>query len=172
MEFNLAYAPLEYTLPNQSSDYIYNFLPHLYGCAANYPDQDVAIENMKALTRLLENASEYSPGSNDILKPDGTGFHHNTHYNNYMYAYRSWVEYIGKLKGTCFRINQDAYERIKKAVVSMYIMSTKSEDGKIQLSANSLAGRHPLVGWYRNDFYKRLVQDTGRSWWRYYGYWY
>ncbi|MCS2956125.1 DUF4627 domain-containing protein [Bacteroides salyersiae] len=56
VEFNLAYAPLEYTLPNQSSDYIYNFLPHLYGCAANYPDQDVAIENMKALTRLLENA--------------------------------------------------------------------------------------------------------------------
>ena len=30
VEFNLAYAPLEYTLPNQSSDYIYNFLPHLY----------------------------------------------------------------------------------------------------------------------------------------------
>ena len=165
VEFNLAYAPLEYTLPNQSSDYIYNFLPHLYGCAANYPDQDVAIENMKALTRLLENASEYSPGSNDILKPDGTGFHHNTHYNNYMYAYRSWVEYIGKLKGTCFRINQDAYERIKKAVVSMYIMSTKSEDGKIQLSANSLAGRHPLVGGtemtFTKDLFKTLVEVGG-----------
>ena len=163
VEFNLAYAPLEYTLPNQSSDYIYNFLPHLYGCAANYPDQDVAIENMKALTRLLENASEYSPGSNDILKPDGTGFHHNTHYNNYMYAYRSWVEYIGKLKGTCFRINQD--ERIKKAVVSMYIMSTKSEDGKIQLSANSLAGRHPLVGGtemtFTKDLFKTLVEVGG-----------
>lgn len=165
IEFNLAYAPIEYTFANQSSDYIYNFLPHLYGCAANYPDQDTAIENMKMLTRLLENASEYSPGSNDILKPDGTGFHHNTHYNNYMYAYRSWVEYLGKLKGTCFRINQDAYERIKKAVVSLYIMSTKSEDGKIQLSANSLAGRHPLVGGtemtFTKDLFKTLVEVGG-----------
>ena len=164
LEFNLAYAPQEYILSEFSSDYIYNFLPNLYSCAVSIVDQDEAVENMKALTQLLEKASEYAPGGNDILKPDGTGFHHNTQYNNYMYAYNSWVEYISYLKGTSFRINKDAYERIKKAVVSLYIMSTKSEDD-IHLFANSMAGRHPLVGGteitFKKDLFKKLVEVGG-----------
>ena len=163
-EFNFAYAPLEYLLSKFSSDYVYNFMPNLYSCATNIVDSNEAVENMKALTQLLENISEYAPGGNDILKPDGTGFHHNTQYNNYMYAYNSWVEYISYLKGTCFRINQDAYERIKKAVVSLYIMSTKSQDN-IHLFANSMAGRHPLVGGteitFTKDLFKRLVDVGG-----------
>lgn len=164
IEFNLAYAPQEYILSEFSSDYIYNFLPNLYSCATNIVDQNEAVESTKALTQLLENASEYAPGGNDILKPDGTGFHHNTQYNNYMYAYNSWVEYIGYLKGTCFRINKDAYERIKKAVVSLYVMATKSTDD-IHLFANSLAGRHPLVGGteitFNKNLFKTLVEVGG-----------
>ena len=164
IEFNLAYAPLEYILSQFSSDYIYNFLPNLYTCAVNVADQNEAVENLKGLTQLLENASEYAPGSNDILKPDGTGFHHNTQYNNYMYAYNSWVEYISYLKGTSFRINKDAYERIKKAVVTLYMMSTKSEND-IHLFANSMAGRHPLVGGteitFKKDLFKKLIETGG-----------
>ena len=164
IEFNLAYAPLEYILSQFSSDYIYNFLPNLYTCAVNVADQNEAVENLKGLTQLLENASEYAPGSNDILKPDGTGFHHNTQYNNYMYAYNSWVEYISYLKGTSFRINKDAYERIKKAVVTLYMMSTKSEND-IHLFANSMAGRHPLIGGteitFKKDLFKKLIETGG-----------
>lgn len=164
IEFNLAYAPLEYILSQFSSDYIYNFLPNLYTCAVNVADQNEAVENLKGLTQLLENASEYAPGSNDILKPDGTGFHHNTQYNNYMYAYNTWVEYISYLKGTSFRINKDAYERIKKAVVTLYMMSTKSEND-IHLFANSMAGRHPLVGGteitFKKDLFKKLIETGG-----------
>ena len=164
IEFNLAYAPLEYILSQFSSDYIYNFLPNLYTCAVNVADQNEAVENLKGLTQLLENASEYAPGGNDILKPDGTGFHHNTQYNNYMYAYNTWVEYISYLKGTSFRINKDAYERIKKAVVTLYMMSTKSEND-IHLFANSMAGRHPLVGGteitFKKDLFKKLIETGG-----------
>ena len=164
IEFNLAYAPLEYILSQFSSDYIYNFLPNLYTCAVNAADQNEAVENLKGLTQLLENASEYAPGSNDILKPDGTGFHHNTQYNNYMYAYNTWVEYISYLKGTSFRINKDAYERIKKAVVTLYMMSTKSEND-IHLFANSMAGRHPLIGGteitFKKDLFKKLIETGG-----------
>ena len=164
IEFNLAYAPLEYILSQFSSDYIYNFLPNLYTCAVNAADQNEAVENLKGLTQLLENASEYAPGGNDILKPDGTGFHHNTQYNNYMYAYNTWVEYISYLKGTSYRINKDAYERIKKAVVTLYVMSTKSEND-IHLFANSMAGRHPLVGGteitFKKDLFKKLIETGG-----------
>lgn len=164
IEFNLAYAPQEYLLSKFSSDYIYNFLPNLYSCATNIVDQNGAVENTKALTRLLENTSEYAPGSNDILKPDGTGFHHNTQYNNYMYAYNTWVEYIAYLKGTSYRINKDAYQRIKKAVVSLYVMSTKSEND-IHLFANSMAGRHPLVGGteitFTKGLFKKMVEVGG-----------
>ena len=164
IEFNLAYAPLEYILSQFSSDYIYNFLPNLYTCAVNVADQNEAVENLKGLTQLLENASEYAPGGNDILKPDGTGFHHNTQYNNYMYAYNTWVEYISYLKGTSYRINKDAYERIKKAVVTLYMMSTKSEND-IHLFANSMAGRHPLVGGteitFKKDLFKKLIETGG-----------
>ena len=164
IEYNLTYASQEYILSKFSSDYIYNFLPNLYSCAVNVVDQNAAVENLKALTKLLENASEYAPGGNDILKPDGTGFHHNTQYNNYMYAYNSWVEYISYLKGTSYRINKDAYERIKKAVVTLYMMSTKSEND-IHLFANSMAGRHPLVGGteitFKKDLFKKLIETGG-----------
>ena len=164
IEFNLAYASQEYISSRFSSDYIYNFLPNLYTCAVSAAGQDEAVENLKALTQLLESASEYAPGGKDILKPDGTGFHHATHYNNYMYAYNSWVEYISKLKGTSFRINKDAYERIRKAVVTLYMMSTKSEND-IHLFANSMAGRHPLVGGteitFSKDLFKKLVDIGG-----------
>ena len=164
IEFNFAYAPREYILSKFSSDYIYNFLPNLYSCATNMVDENEAVESMRALTQLLENASEYAPGGNDILKPDGTGFHHNTQYNNYMYAYNSWVEYIYYLKGTSFHINKEAYERIKKAVVTLYMMSTKSEND-IHLFANSMAGRHPLVGGteitFKKDLFKKLIETGG-----------
>ena len=67
------------------------------------------------------------------------------------------------LKGTSFRINKDAYERIKKAVVTLYMMSTKSEND-IHLFANSMAGRHPLIGGteitFKKDLFKKLI-ETG-----------
>ncbi|MEG1587107.1 MAG: DUF4627 domain-containing protein [Bacteroidales bacterium] len=158
LEFNLAYADYEYLHSTLSSDYIYNYPENLFTCAAYRVNPQDAVTDLKALKVFLENASEYSPGSKDILKPDGTGFHHNTHYNNYMYAYTTWVNTLYNLVGTVFQVDEASYERVKKAVVATFIQATASENNTF-MTANSLAGRHPLVGGPQLPYTKQILQD-------------
>lgn len=146
IEFEQLYlSPLELR-PVINSDYMYNVLPHLFICALNNPDKAQAVSDLNAFSQFLSSSTQYTPGGNDWLKPDGTGFHHKTHYNGYMYSYRTLVEYAGKLKGTTYKISSSAYQRIRKAIISLYLMSTRSESDENHLYANSLAGRHPFSG--------------------------
>ncbi|HPT43161.1 MAG TPA: chondroitinase family polysaccharide lyase [Paludibacteraceae bacterium] len=140
------------------SDIIYLYLPHIMASAIFYPDDNTAVRELKAFRRFIERNTEYIPGGNDILKPDGTGFHHNTHYNNYMYCYQTWVEYMNYLKGTQYRISPEAYNRIKKAVVSVYRMAT-NDVNENHFFANSLAGRNPFVSGQKLYFNKTLFQN-------------
>lgn len=55
------------------------------------------------MVRFMELHTIYTPAGREVLKVDGTGFHHDTHYNAYMYAYKAWCNYIYTLKGTCFQ---------------------------------------------------------------------
>lgn len=146
MEFEQLYLPPLQLKTKINSDYIYNALPHLFVCALYNPDEAQSATDLKAFSQFLSACTQYTPGGNDWLKPDGTGFHHKTHYNGYMYSYRTFVEYIGRLKGTTYRIDEEAYQRIRKAIVSLYLMSTRSESDANHLYANSLAGRHPFTG--------------------------
>lgn len=129
-----------------NSDYIYNVVPHLFVCAVHNPDEEQAIKDLSVFSHFLSACTQYSPSGYDVLKPDGTGFHHNTHYNGYMYSYKTWVEYMGRLKGTSFRIEKEAYQRMSKAVVSVYLMAVRSNSDKNRYFANSMAGRHPFTG--------------------------
>lgn len=147
-----------------NSDYMYNVLPHLFVCALHNPDDTQAAEDLHAFSHYLSACTQHVPGGKDILKPDGTGFHHKTHYNGYMYSYTTWVEYMGRLKGTQFRISRDAYQRMSKAVVSVYLMCTASANDKEHLYANSLAGRHPLYGLtasFSKELFRELVEIGG-----------
>lgn len=141
--YGTMYYPQSTYLANNVSDVIYLFLPHMMGIALNQPDNATAVRELKAFKRYLDRNTEYVPGGGDILKPDGTGFHHNTHYNNYMYAYKTWAQYIYYLKGTPFRISTDAYQRFKKAIISFYIMGTQ-DTGDSRYFANALSGRKPF----------------------------
>ena len=141
--YGTMYYPQNTYLANNVSDVIYLFLPHIMGIALNQPDNATAVRELKAFKRYLDRNTEYVPGGGDILKPDGTGFHHNTHYNNYMYAYKTWAQYIYYLKGTPFRISTDAYQRFKKAIISFYIMGTQ-DTGDSRYFANALSGRKPF----------------------------
>lgn len=100
-------------------------------------------------------------GGYEIMKPDGCGFHHGVHYNNYMYAFNPWVNSANLLKDTPFCVNKTAYNQIKKAILSCYAMSTRSlpysnpddpSDPTRNLYAKSLAGRHPFDGGQVNQF--------------------
>ncbi len=141
-----------------NSDVVYLFLPHMLATALYQTDDAVAVRDLKAVKRYMERNSAYTPGGNDILKPDGTGFHHGTHYNNYMYSYQTWVEYINHLRATPFKISADAYERIKKAVVSEYIMATLDSNNSRHY-ANTLAGRNAFASGLNVFFTRALFEE-------------
>jgi len=144
IEYGFVYMDQASLTPYLNSDYFYLYIPYLYAYAIYQVDEKDAVRELKALTRFMGRSMEYTTGNNEILKVDGTGFHHNTHYNAYMYVFNTWIDNIYNLKGTVFRLPEDAYERLKKAVITMHIMSTKATSTTSMYYANSLSGRSPL----------------------------
>lgn len=155
-ETGWAYADMDYLSTEFSSDIIYNYFTHFISYAAYQPDTRLAVRELKAMSRFLERVVTPVPGGYDTVKPDGTGFHHGTHYNNYMYAYNGWTDAAHNLKGTSFRVSKAAYDYMKKAVLSCYIMSNRSNTDN-NYYANSLSGRHPLDGGHVNQFKKSYL---------------
>ena len=162
--YNEVYRPEETYKANLISDYVYLYLSHFPAIAAFQTDDAIAVRELKAVKRYIERNTEYTPGSKGILKPDGTGFHHNSHYNNYMYSYMPWTQCMWGLRGTSFRIREDAYERFKKAVLSVYIMATKSSLDANHYFANMFSGRNTFGSGislaYSKEHFKRLI-ETG-----------
>lgn len=143
--YGTIYYPEGEYLNKFDSDVIYNYLPHFYGYALLQPDDKVAIRELKALKRYLERHTEVVPGTSDMIKVDGTSFHHWTHYNNYMYSFKTWGEFIYHLRGTFFNMNELSYTRFRDAVLAMYKMANKHKGGGNHFTANSLAGRNPYT---------------------------
>jgi len=156
--YGMMYYPQSTYLANQVSDVIYLFLPHIISVALFQPDDATAVRELKAFKRFLERNTEYVPGGGDILKPDGTGFHHGINYNNYMYCYKTWTDHLYYLKGTQFKISTDAYQRFKKAVISEYTMGTL-DTGDTRYNANSLCGRNPFASGMQIQFTKDLFDE-------------
>ncbi len=148
-------------LSKLESDVIYLFTPHITAIALFQTDDAVAVREMKAVKRFLDRHTEYAPGGDDILKPDGTGFHHGTHYNNYMYSYKTWTEYMYYFKCTQYKIATDSYLRFKKAVLAVYKMATMDvNNGDTRFFANSLSGRNPYgAGGVNIQFSKALFEQ-------------
>jgi len=158
------YDPQSTYLSRFQSDIVYLFLPHMLGYAISQLNDNVAVRELKALKRYLERNTEYVPGPLDFMKPDGTGFHHKTHYNNYMYAYKTLTEHMYSFKGTPFKISSQAFDRFKKAIISLYAMSTLSVDDN-RHTANSLSGRNTM-GFgveiqYTKNLFEKLVELGG-----------
>lgn len=144
-EYGKVYLPEDMYLSRLNSDLIYNYLPHMYGYAVLQPNDAVAIRELKALKRHLERHTEVVPGTSDMIKIDGTGFHHWTHYNNYMYCYSTWAEYIYQLRETSFNIKSESYYRLRDALMAVLKMANKKEGNKNHFFANALAGRNPYI---------------------------
>ena len=147
-----------------SSDYIFNVVPYVFNLAIANPDDQQAIQDLQLLSGFLRVCTRYNVGNKDILKPDGTGFHHNAHYNGYMYSYRTWVEYFNRFKGTSLKIDRKSYERLKNAVVTLYMTAICAEGDKNRIYANSMAGRHPFYSIevpFTQELFDRLIEVGG-----------
>lgn len=143
-------------IKSQNSDIIYNFIQFYTAIATQIQDKAVAVRDVKAMKRYLERGVEITPGGYDLLKPDGTGFHHSTHYPNYMYAYQGWIGVLKNLSGTTFRISQEGYEGFKKAAMAMCMLSTRGATNHI---ANSLNGRNPFASGNKLQLGKTNMAD-------------
>lgn len=147
-----------------SSDYIFNVVPYVFNLAIANPDDQQAIQDLQLLSGFLRVCTRYNVGNKDILKPDGTGFHHNAHYNGYMYSYKSWVEYFYRFKGTSLKIDKKSYERLKNAVVTIYMTAVCAEGDKNRIYANSMAGRHPFYSIevpFTQKLFEQLIEIGG-----------
>ncbi len=156
-------ASSEYFAISYNSDILYlnGGSNYYFSCAVNDPDPAVAVREMKAVKKMLELVLSPVSGGYEIMKPDGCGFHHGVHYNNYMYAFNPWIANALELKDTPFAVDKSAYDNIKKAILTCYSMSTRSTpfsnpadpgDATYNLYAKSLSGRHPFAGGQINQF--------------------
>lgn len=160
--YYMAYYPEDVYLAGNVSDVLYLFLLHMEAAAAARPLAADAVRELRAIQRFLNRNAEYVPGGGDMLKPDGTGFHHNTHYNNYMYAYQTYATGIYNFRNTCFEVSEQTYDHFGKAVLSVYSMATGGT-ADTRFFANSLCGRNPFDAGVKLAFNKSLFRQLIES---------
>ena len=103
--------------------------------------QDTAEERyryMVGFKRYIDRFFTLTVGTNDGIKPDGTGFHHWTAYNNYMYAYNTAASLLSYLSGTRFQVERSNYGVFRNAFYAQYM---QANDAGVQ--ALAAAGRNP-----------------------------
>lgn len=142
--YGVCYYPEDAYLSNQSSDIVYLFLPYMYKAVVENPDAAEAVRDLHAVQRWMNRSMDYVPGEMDFMKIDGTGFHHKSHYNNYMYAYQTYNEGVYALRGTAYQISETAYAHFAKAILAVYTMATSGKADN-RFYANALAGRNPFA---------------------------
>lgn len=121
-------------------------------------DDATAVQDLRRMKVYLEKFLQNQKGTTDGIKVDGTSFHHDTHYNAYMYAMGSLLtSVLSKLRGTPFQINKTAYDNLLKAAYAESIMCNKI------YYANSLNGRHPFetITYYNEPAFEQLSYIGG-----------
>ncbi|HEX7367730.1 MAG TPA: chondroitinase family polysaccharide lyase, partial [Pelobium sp.] len=125
--------------PGQNTDFVHIKLTFLFETACSLTSVDESVNDLKYLKNFLDGNADISQGFRDGIKPDGTGFHHQSHHLSYMYALGTWVDRAYALKGTSFKISQSAYDNMAFAYKSIF---TESSNGGVY--ANSESGRTPF----------------------------
>lgn len=155
-EYNKIYAST--MVPGLNVDYLYLKVPFLLELACADTSDNRAVRDLKSLRRYLAFHTRTGEGARDGLKADGTGFHHHSHYVSYLQAYNSWINAAYALKGTAFKVSQQAYDTMSFAVKSLLL---EHSGGKT--IANSESGRRPFPasGPVDSIAFKKLVEVGG-----------
>lgn len=136
-------------VPGYNVDYLYlkgKFLPEL---AVLEEDDAVAVRDLKAVKRFLERNTEVGYGARDGIKPDGTGYHHQSNHMSYMYAWGEWVNIASKFKGTGFKVSKQSYDNMVFAVKNLFLRTSKGT-----LFSHAESGRTP----FQNSVSVKLAQ--------------
>ncbi|GAB3652128.1 hypothetical protein GCM10028791_21510 [Echinicola sediminis] len=125
---------------NYNIDWISNLSPSLFMYAEwRYPDDDQEkVRYMKGASRYLERFLTVTDGKEGGIKADGTGFHHKSAYDGYLYAFGRAALLVSFMDDTSFQIGEEHYKVLRNA---MYLQRMVSNDGNMR--ALSLVGRNP-----------------------------
>lgn len=93
---------------------------------------------MRGFQRYLNRFLTPSIGVTNGIKVDGSGFHHWTAYNSYMYAYRTVCDILSYLQDTQFQVGESNYKLLRDAVL---VQRLQANDFGSQ--ALSTCGRKP-----------------------------
>ena len=122
------------------TDEIYNLSDVLLAYVLWHETANERLQYMKGYTRYLERFLSYSVGTTNGIKVDGSGFHHWTAYNNYMYAYNTLANNLYYLDSTGFQIDSTSFEVFRNAIMAQYVQSND-----VGIQALSTSGRKPEV---------------------------
>ncbi len=96
-----------------STDIMYNLGDALLAFSANRPTADERFLWMRGFKRWVERFASHTAGTANGIKPDGTGFHHWTAYDNYMYAFKTASKVIYYLANSSFQIDRGKLPEIQ-----------------------------------------------------------
>ena len=121
-----------------NTDLIYNISDVMLAYTLWQDTPDEQYRYMRAFKRYIDRFFTLTVGTNDGIKADGTGFHHWTAYNNYMYSYNTAASLLSYLSGSSFQVERSNYEVFRNAFYTQYMQA--NDDG---VQALSTAGRNP-----------------------------
>ncbi len=141
-------------LPGGDTDDIYlNIRQELGAILFLTPDDTTAVQYLKGFKRYVERFMLPANGTDGGVKLDGTGFHHDAHYNAYMYAWRELSDVLYLARSTGFEVNSNAYLNLRNGFFAMLRMSNQdSGTTSPGYTANSLCGRHPFTASLTMDY--------------------
>lgn len=129
----------------RNTDYVYlQSLQELGAILFLAPSDAEAVRQLKGYKRYMERFWQFSEGSEDGIKVDGTGFHHRSHYDRYMYAYKPPITTFYYMRGTSFQIDQPTYENIRLANFAQLRISADGAGTSVGYFGNSHVGRSPF----------------------------
>lgn len=120
-----------------NTDDIHVLFSAYYSLLMFAPSDRDALQIFKGYQNFLNRYLSPQPGRSDGIKIDGTGFHHATHHNAYMYAHSTLANSLNVLRGTSFQISKSAYLHFRQALLSLLF----NENGNTL--PNSTSGRAP-----------------------------
>jgi|GEM_PF-954893 len=121
-QFNIVYGT-DY-IPGYNVDFLNLKSKTLFELALAEPD-DVAVRDLKSVKRFMERNTAPSLGGRDGIKPDGLGYHHQSPQVSYMTAWGVWIDLVYQLRGTVFKINQQAYDNMSLAIKTLFLATSK-----------------------------------------------
>ncbi|MDA3823111.1 MAG: chondroitinase family polysaccharide lyase, partial [Bacteroidales bacterium] len=121
-----------------NTDIMYNLGTTIMCYAASQITANERYRWMTGYNRWVGRYTSYTSGTADGVKIDGTGFHHWSAYDGYMYSFHTASKAIYYLSGTRFQIEKENYLFFRNALYAKIVMGNESG-----VKALSMSGRHP-----------------------------